>query len=107
MKKPCVGVGSPASGCQGLSDAVVAESCPLFWEHLTHVKWEDGSKRIPSSFTAFYDEGWLKGCLNDKEAGLVAFVTSDSFMGLLEALEDGLREGRLEWRRARDGSRRK
>jgi len=103
MKKPCAPGNGSDVPCPGLGDEIVAPRYPFLWEHLTETKWEDGSRREPSSITIFLDQGWLKACLNDKSGGLVAFVSSASFMGLLGALEDGLMEGTLEWRRAREG----
>lgn len=81
------------------------EEVAALGEFLCESSWEDGKKRQTGSLTVFFDEGVLKACVSDKDAGLVAFVSGASWNGLMQAIEKGLRQGSLEWRRARQGRR--
>lgn len=80
----------------------LALQLPALWEYLTLCEWEDGKERETASLTVFFGEGLLKACISDKDAGLVAFVSGESLEGLLQALERGLAEGTLDWRRQRE-----
>lgn len=75
-----------------------AKKLPGLVEFLTLATYEDGSARVPGTLTIFADGCWVKACLSDRDQGLVAFASSDSFTGLLEALELGLQGDTLEWR---------
>ncbi len=46
----------------------------------------------------FAEGGKLKACLVDRDQNLVAFVSADGWQLLLEAIEEGLQDGRLDWR---------
>jgi len=52
----------------------------------------------------FVEDGCLKGCLNDREAGRSVFMTADSLESLLDDLEAGLSTDSLQWRAKRDPS---
>jgi hypothetical protein len=80
---------------------------PHLWEFVARIRWpavsgadpEGGDEREPGSLIIFVDDfGLLKACLSDKDTGQVAFVSSDSLEGLLDASERGLAEDRLDWR---------
>lgn len=47
----------------------------------------------------FFAEGLVKGCLNDRDVGMSAWVSGPGMGAVLEALERGLQEDRLEWRK--------
>ncbi len=80
---------------------------PALWEHLTCETYpEDGSPRKTSRLSVFLGAYGLQACLDDKEEGKVAFVSSDTLEGLLGALEAGLRENRLDWRVSFEGKKR-
>lgn len=68
------------------------------FEFLCAETYEDGSARIPGTLTVFREGSMLKGCLNDRDQSLVAFVSASSFTGLLEALDAGLQADDLDWR---------
>lgn len=72
---------------------------PELWGFLWDLQFDDGSQRTPGSLVIFRDALRIKACLSDKDADLVTFVTADSPDGLLEALERGLSEDILDWRR--------
>lgn len=89
------GVGGP------LVSGAFGERFPTVWEFLTRVQWDDGKRRSPGSLTIFMDDGAVKVCVFDKDAGEVAFVSAAGVDGLLEALERGLEGDSLDWRRSR------
>ena len=76
---------------------------PALFEHLTATRWDNGEERQTSSLSVFMDSGVLKACLNDKAESRVAFVASASFEGLLDALDEGIQNGSLDWRRSPQG----
>jgi len=82
-------------------DEAFTKAHPALWEFLTLTRWEDGSPRETGTLFIFVEDGGLKVAVNDREGGLVAFLTSKTFKGLLEAVEKGIREDRLDWRRSR------
>ena len=72
---------------------------PALWEFLWDLEYDDGSSRSPGSLILFRDATRFKGCLTDKDASLIAFVTGDTPEGLLEALNVGLSDDTLDWRK--------
>jgi len=76
---------------------------PLVVQFLTLEVYGDGTKRVPGSITLFSDVAMLKACLNDKDVSMAAFVSGGGLAGLLDAMERGLGEDRLDWRLARPG----
>jgi len=74
---------------------------PALLEFLTLRQWEDGTPRETGTLTLFQGPDGLQAALNDKDGGLVAFVTDRSFTGLLGCLERGLGDGSLQWRQSR------
>jgi len=83
--------------CPG--DEAFASSYPGLHEFLGRTKLADGSPRARSKLTLFYDGPWFKATLTEPDAECSAFVTSDSFLGVLSALEDGVQSETLDWRR--------
>jgi hypothetical protein len=71
---------------------------PVLAEYLASGSYEDGSLRQTASLTLFTEDGRLKACLSDKDNGRVGFISADSFLGLLEALEVALSEDSMDWR---------
>lgn len=76
----------------------ISSSCPGVFEMLTSRRYPDGSIRLPSTLLVFCEDGMFKGCLNDRDNQLTAWASSESFSGLLEALERGLSSDSLQWR---------
>lgn len=99
--------GRPKSGPPGWSgEAEFPDDLAALGEFLCLREWEKGKVRKPGSVTLFSEDGVLKACISDKETGDIAFVSGHSWVGLLGALEDGLRACSLEWRAQRSGGRR-
>lgn len=57
-----------------------------------------GKARKTGSLSLWAEEGKFKACVSDKEGGRIAFISSDSVAGLLEAVDRGLKSGHLDWR---------
>jgi hypothetical protein len=64
-----------------------------------------GKPRKTSTLLVFVHEGRLKGCLRDRDTEETAWVSADGLEGILDALEAGLQEGALDWRK--EGKRQK
>jgi len=71
---------------------------PAIWDFLTCDKHSDGKARQRSTLTVFADLGAWKASLNDRDAKCSGFVASDTFCGVLKALEEQLADGTLDWR---------
>lgn len=103
---------SQAPSADAVPALSLAESDRKRYEALVEMmelsSWEDGTPRQTSTMTLFIDSGSLKACLNDRDGDRTAWVSADSFKGLLDALEKGLRDDSLDWRhRQPDGKQRR
>jgi len=67
----------------------------------------DGSPRRTGTLLVCVGDGRWRACLNDRAQGLAAWLSHDTLEGLLVALEDSLREDRLEWRKSDPPAKRK
>lgn len=68
-------------------------------------QYSDGKPRKTATLLLFADSGTLKACLRDRDVEETAWVSGSGLEGVLDALEVGLTEGRLDWRR--DGKRKR
>lgn len=84
-----------------------AQNLPGLWEFIESNRFPDGSPRRAGTLTLFVDEGLFKACLSDRDADLVTFVTGTSPEACFGALEAGLQQDVLVWRRAGQKGRRK
>lgn len=75
-----------------------AKTYAALTEYLTAATWEDGTARMPSTLLIFAEDGYYKGCLNDRDASRSLWVAGASIPDVLEALEGHLRAGTGEWR---------
>lgn len=80
-----------------LGDKSFEASFPALWDVMT-TNAVKGKPVKTMSVTVFVEGAEVKACLNDREGEEVAFVSSDTFQGLLDALEGGLVNGTLDWR---------
>jgi len=76
-----------------------AETYPCLFEYLTVTQWEDKTPRESSTLLLFVDDGRFKACLTDKDSGRYVFLTAGSVEALLNALEVGLVDDQLDWRK--------
>lgn len=83
-----------------LKPGLFQKSHPTLWEFLTLEAYEDGTERRLPTITLFVSPVGLQACLNDRDQSLAAFVTSGTVDGLWAALEKGLAEDSLDWRRS-------
>lgn len=80
---------------------------PLLEELMWTVTLSDGSTRETMSVTVFVEDGRLKAALNDRDLGVVAFVTGESLMDLFSTVERSLVEDCLDWRASNSRKRKK
>lgn len=106
MRKPTNAKGPPGDVPRNPPASGEFADLPLLWEHLVHRTYEDGTARVTSSLTLFFEEGTWKACLSDRDNGLVAFVAGNEVLSLAFSLEAGLSAATLDWRPARKPSKR-
>jgi hypothetical protein len=95
-------VATTEGGEESYSPDELSQLFPHVIEFLVETRYGDGTTRLPGSLSFFTEDGSLKACLNDKDQGLIVFVTGSGLQGLLLALERGLSQDCLEWRKAKD-----
>lgn len=81
-------------------DAAFRSSYPTLFDFLS-LQGMGGKARKTGTLTVFLADGKFKGSLNDREESYTGFASADSFTGLLEALDKGLKSGHLDWRPSR------
>lgn len=89
--------GGNGRGFLGASDPGFHERYPTLHDFLTLTGW-GGKQRKTGTILVFAEDGKWKACVNDRDGGNYCFGSADSFSGLLEALERGLKGGSLDWR---------
>lgn len=82
------------------SDGTVSLGKLLSW-HLTARRYADGTPRDVSTITLFWEHGRWKVCLNDRDNGKVAFLTTSELTHLWDELEAALQARTLDWRKTR------
>jgi hypothetical protein len=85
----------PGYGC-GPEDA---QHFPALVEFLTRDRYEDKAIRERGTLLIFVEGGRLKACFNDKDAGLVGFMSFEGLDTMLDALEQGLQKDKVDWRK--------
>jgi len=80
---------------------------PSLMEFLTEEKYTDGSARQCGTLTVFSDGGSVKASVNDRDLNRVAFITAETFEGLLGLVEDKLKSSSVDWRPSQGKARRK
>lgn len=86
----------PAQG----ADAQVSS----LWEFLTAWKCDGGETRLTGSITIFCEDGSLKVCFNDRDSSSLAFRTLPDLSSAFKVCSELLKDGRLDWRHARQGA---
>lgn len=81
-------------------------SLPNVVEFLTLDAWPDGKRREHGTVMLVCDDGLYKAWLHDKDAGMSAWVSSESLQDLWERVDAILGGAGHEWRRDR-GSKKK
>jgi hypothetical protein len=106
MRKPDFVSGSADPG-RAASDPAFEARFPALFEHLSCSRWEDGSPRETSTLMVVCEQGCVKLGLNDRALGRSTWVSADCLDTALQAIEDGLSSGRVDWRVKQQGSTRK
>lgn len=76
---------------------------PSIYSFLMDTKYEDGQARVPGSMSIFTHAGALKAAVNDKDRGVVAFVSAPTWDELFAFLEAGICNDSLEWKAGSKG----
>lgn len=77
--------------------AWLAKSFPALNELMTVTRFE-GKARQTSTLSIFAEAAAFKARLCDRDSDNVLFMTADTFLGVLEALEAALQSGTGDWR---------
>lgn len=81
-----------------VSDSRFRETYPDLCAFMADEAWDDGSLRETGTLFLFISGTAWKGMLKDRSLGRVAFVTGITLEGILTHLDEGLRDGSLDWR---------
>jgi len=82
------------------SDPEFRRTYPTLYDFLV-LQGVSGVGRKTGTLLTFCEDGKVKGCVTDRDGGYYAFVSSDSFAGLLEAVDRDLKTGALDWRKSK------
>lgn len=85
---------------EAFNDPLMEGDLPSLYCFLRDTQYEGGKDRIPGSLSIFVHQGALKMAVNDKDRGLVAFVTAPTWGELLQLVNDGICDDCLEWKPA-------
>lgn len=80
-------------------DVDFARLYPGLWEFLSLAKLPDGSPRSRSKMQLFLDGPCWKASLTEPDAECSAFVTAETYLDLLQSLENAIQADSLDWRR--------
>lgn len=104
-KASAAGRSAACSASLGLSGELATRFAAV-GEFLTCSEWSKGVPRQTGSLLLCVDQGLLKVWVNDRDGERSAWVSGDSLEAVLDAVERGLREDRLDWRAQRGKGRR-
>lgn len=88
----------PAGTGAAPPDSDFEKKYPLLWQFLTETRWDEKTPRETGSVLIFVQEGVWKAMVKDKDSGEIAFVSKNTFKTLMEAIERGFVEEKLDWR---------
>jgi len=80
-------------------DAGWAKKYPVLCEYLSHMEYDDGSKRELSTLTVKEQDGRVLLSLNDKDTSSTAYISGEDVAAALASLERALVAGNADWRR--------
>lgn len=83
------------------NDERTAKEMPALLEFCTCVRWDDGAARETGTLFIFWEEGFWKCCVNDRDSDSIAFISKERLADLLKAVDAGLQKDSLDWRRSR------
>lgn len=91
------GAGQPLPS--GRTTGVLVD-CPAIVEYLSSERYPDGSARERSVLSVFIEDGRVKACLNDRDAGRTLWRSADGIEDCLILLETAIVDGTADWRKA-------
>lgn len=80
-------------------DVEFEKKYPAVCEFMTLSRVDSKTTRKTSSISLFYEHGMWKGWFNDKETSQSFCVSSETFLGVLEAIESSLVSDDPGWRK--------
>lgn len=80
-------------------DRGLAAECPALHEYMTLTTLPDGQQRRPSTLLLFFEDGAVKACLSERDAGMSLWGTGDSVADVLAVLDALLRSEKPPWRK--------
>lgn len=91
-----------------VDDRKAREDLPALCEFLIETKWDDGASRQPGTVLLFHEDGAWKVAINDRDGGLVAFMTFDVLSTLFKRIDAAMQADKLDWKVSKSrGARRK
>lgn len=99
LKKPASQQRVDHGDCVAAQMSSIDCEIPALVEFLSLGRWEDGKPRKTGTLLIFAEDGLWKACVADRDGNQVAFVSSDSFKGILDEVNDKILQGELEWRK--------
>jgi hypothetical protein len=66
---------------------------------LADTKYDDGKPRKTGTITVFFEDGYWKLCISDRDVGETAWLTGGDLLTLLDMAELEMDGGELEWRK--------
>jgi len=82
------------------ADAQWWSDYPAIHEYLTEATQEGGGHRQTATLLIFYEDGYWKVCLNDRQNGRSLWASAAGLLGALLALEEDLEAGGTGWRKS-------
>lgn len=109
MRRPSSGGGATGDAADAAAPGKVLGKLLAVWEFLTETEWGEGEPRRTGTVLLFVEDGRVKVCANDRDSDSVCFVSGSTPDEALGSLDQGLRDGDLDWRPSsrRKGSKQK
>jgi len=89
---------------ESLAVTAFGKKHPQLLEYLSLTVYEGGEKRQTSTLTIFVEDGFVKLCLNDRDAARTGWVAETTLEEAMKTLEGKLVSGQVEWRKSWSGS---
>lgn len=98
MERPTKRNDSAAAASEGF-ECEWGNQHPRLYEHLTCVRYSDGTVREPSTITVFVQDGSFRVSLNDRDNGASLYRAGSGLTEALVSLERALGpDGEADWR---------
>lgn len=94
--------GGGGGAVPGRLTGVLVDS-PAVAEYLTATNYPDGTPRERAVMSVFIEDGRVKVCLNDRDAGRTLWRSGDGVEDCIALLDLAIVDGTADWRRAAGG----